>query len=62
MVNHNITMLSQLLQMVVGCNVNFLAYRYKTEGEDDGHQFVFLMAIMINEDVDEINCQGENAE
>merc|ERR1719490_585156 len=27
-------MLSQLLQMVVGCNVNFLAYRYKTEGRE----------------------------
>ena len=49
-------MLSQLLQMVVGCNVNFLAYRYKTEGGDDDHQFVFLMVIMINEDVDERNC------
>jgi len=24
----------QLLQMVVGCNVNFLAYRYKTEGRE----------------------------
>ena len=41
--------------MVVGCNVNFLAYRYKTEGEDDDHQFVFLMVIMINEDIDERN-------
>ena len=37
----------QLLQMVVGCSVNFLAYRYKTDGEHDGGELVMVVMMMV---------------
>ena len=37
----------QLLQMVVGCSVNFLAYRYKTDGEHGGGEVVMVVMMMV---------------
>ena len=33
--------------MVVGCSVNFLAYRYKTDGEHDGGELVMVVMMMV---------------